>query len=107
MSEQTQTQSKCEVLEIPEADGLDAVVVYWRNFQPGKGSVVLTCWGSAWACYFGGMGAESIQEFFASADTPYLVSKMGFTRHLIQTKRNAAYLARVIDAVKKSLGGAA
>lgn len=92
-----------EVSIVPPAADLDEVVVYWRNLSLGKGHVTVTCWGNAWTGYFGGMGERTIQQFVAGADTSYLVNKLGITPHLKQTKRDHAYLARVINAVKKTL----
>ncbi len=89
-----------ETFEIAPANGLDAIQVFWVNVGFSQGHVVLTCWGSAWTAYFGGMSGQTIQEFFASADTPYLVTKLGITPHLKQGKRERVYLGRIIDAVK-------
>ncbi len=95
-----------QAFRIPPAGALDGIDVIWRNDEPGRGSVTITCWGSAWTCYFGGMCGETIQQFFARADTSYLVSKLGITPHLKGTKKDQQYLARVIDAVKTAMSGA-
>jgi hypothetical protein len=92
-----------EAVEIVGAPNLDPIQVVWRNYAPCQGSVTITCWGCAWTAYFGGMGAETIEEFFADADTPYLVTKLGITPLLKQSKKNAAYLGRIIDAIKQHL----
>ncbi len=94
-----------EAIEIALANGLDAIQVFWVNVGFSQGHVVITCWGSAWTAYFGGMSGQTIQEFFASADTPYLVTKLGITPQLKQGKREHAYLGRIIDAVKAELAG--
>lgn len=99
-----------EVFRVEPTTALDQITVYWENYEPSKGMVTLVCFGSAWTCWFGGMGGKTIQEFFASADTDYLVSKLGNTPHLFRRKRDLAYLARIIVAVKeavaKATGGA-
>lgn len=89
-----------ELLVIPGTATLDTVQVYWRNIGPGKGEVTVTCWGSAWTCYFGGMGDKTIQEFVRSCDIGYLVSKLGYTKWLKQRKTHDQYLGRVISAIK-------
>ncbi len=94
-----------EAIEILPANGLDRIQAFWVNTAIGQGHVVLTCWGSAWTAYFGGMSGQTIQEFFANADTPYLVTKLGITPQLKQGKREHAYLGRIIDAVKAELAG--
>lgn len=92
-----------DAMMITDAPGLDAIHVYWVDVEPWKGYVTITCYGSAWTAYFGGMSGQTIREFFASADTGYLVSKMGITPHLKGTKRDHAYLGKIIDAVRRAI----
>jgi len=91
------------LLEIPELQGVDSIRVYWHNLEPSKGYVTITCWGCAWNAYFGGMMGLTIEEFFANADTSYLVSKMANTQWLKSTKKHEVYLAKLINAVKSAL----
>lgn len=86
-----------------KAEGLDPIHVYWRDIGPGQGSVVIECWGAAWAWYWGGMGECSIREFFARVDARYLVEKLGHTPFLMQRKRDKDYLARIIVAVRAQI----
>lgn len=92
-----------EAMTITEVAGLDRIYVYWVDVGPGQGYATITCWGSAWTVFFGGMGNQAIRQFFAEADTPYLVSKMGITQHLKQSRRAHAYLGKLVDAVKGAL----
>jgi len=89
--------------ELPPANGLDTIHVYWRDIGPAQGSVVIECWGCAWACYWGGMPASTVREFFARADVHYLVTKLGITPLLKQRKRDHDYLARIVGAIKNHL----
>jgi hypothetical protein len=96
-----------EAIHIAETPGLDPIMVYFTNFEPGKGMVTLVCFGNAWSAYFGGMGTgegEGIREFFLGAGTSYLVNKLGISQVLKQAKHYGKYLGRVIDAVKAELG---
>jgi len=93
----------CVAQTIKDAPGLDWIYVYWSDVEPGKGHVTITCYGSAWCAYFGGMPGDTIRQFFQRADTSYLVTKLGITPQLKQTKQHANYLAKIIDAVKASL----
>lgn len=86
-------------------DGLDPIHVFWQNLDPGQGYCTILCYGSAWTVYFGGMGACTIQKFFADASTQYLVEKMVAERRVKFQKQAEGYLRRVIDAVKKYLNG--
>ena|ERR1017187_41914 len=90
------------LLEIPEQVEIDSIRVYWHNIEPGKGYVTITCWGCAWNSYFGSMSGKSIQQFFAEADTSYLVDKLGSTKWIRPTKQHKEYLTRVINAVKNA-----
>ena len=92
-----------ECWEIPEANGLDRIHVFWMDVAPRKGYVTIICYGQAWTAYFGGMGDLTIREFFARCDTGYMVTKMGITPALKQSKKNDAYLSRIIDAVRQSV----
>jgi hypothetical protein len=87
-------------MAIPAEGSLDAITVFWQDFGPSRGAVTIICWGSAWTCYFGGMSGNSIKEFFAGANTSYLVKKLGITRWLKSSKAHEQYLGRIIDAVK-------
>jgi hypothetical protein len=86
--------------EVITANGLDPIEVFWRNIDAGKGSVTITCYGCAWTAYFGATGERTIQEFFAAADTDYLVTKLGITPLLKGRKRDHVYLARIVEAIK-------
>lgn len=93
----------CECLKIEPDSSLDTIHVFWLDVEPGKGYVTIICFGQAWTAYFGGMGDRTIRQFFARADTDYMVTKMGIAPHLKQSKRNDAYLGRIIDAVRRNL----
>lgn len=92
-----------EAIEISEFPTLDRIEVFWRNYELGRGSVAITCYGCAWTAYFGAMGGRTIQRFFSDADTYYLVTKLGITPHLKQRKSDHAYLGRIVDAIKAAI----
>ena len=99
----TITTIATEAVMITDVNGLDPIHVFWVDGEPGRGYVTIICFGAAWTAYFGAMGGNTIRQFFARADTDYLVGKMGVGPHLKQSKRNDAYLAKIIDAVKAYL----
>lgn len=92
-----------EAVEISGAPGLDPIQVFWCDLEPGKGSVTVTCFGSAWTAYFGAMGKDRIREFFSRADTGYLVIKLGIAPLLKCRKAGRTYLGRIIEAIKAVL----
>lgn len=93
-----------EAVQISDIRNLDPITVYWTNWEPGKGRVTIECYGCAWSSRFFGMGTENnIQSFFLTADTEYLVNKLGYTQWLKPSKTHEKYLGRIIDAVKAAL----
>lgn len=86
-----------ETLEISSTGSLDLITVYWHNYEPGKGMVTIVCWGRAWTAYFGGMMRDTIQVFFSSCGVDYLINKLVSGK---QTKRDDAYLVRIIHAIQ-------
>jgi hypothetical protein len=99
----TTTQIPVEAIQITGVHGLDTIHVYWQNVEHGKGYVTITCFGAAWTAYFGSMNGKTIQQFFADVGVEYLVGKMGITPQLKSTKRDDAYLGKIIAAVKAAL----
>lgn len=91
--------------EIPAQGRLDAITVYFEDLSPSKGRVTITCWGCAWTAYWGGMGKDTITQFFAGCGNDYLVNKLGVTQLLKQRKTDLAYLSRIVDAIKAELHG--
>lgn len=89
--------------EIQAQAGLDPITIFWQDWAPGRGAVTITCYGSAWTCYFGAMSDRTIRQFFAEADSDYLVKKLKDAQWQKQTRGHAYYLTRVVDAVKKGL----
>jgi hypothetical protein len=99
----TITELSVESEEIRGIPGLDPVQVFWTNFSPKVGSVTITCYGSAWTAYFGGMPDETIREFFRHAGVDYLLSKLGISPHLKERKSDMDYLRKIITGIKENL----
>lgn len=70
------TEGTCEVLVITEVKNLDPVTIFIQNFSPGKGSITIRCWNSAWYSYWPGMGDGNLQDFFCSCDNQYLLKNL-------------------------------
>lgn len=92
-----------ELLVIPHSDELDEVRVYFDNVGEGKGYVAITCYGTAWCAYFGGMGSDTIQTFVQRAGPDYLCDKLTDYNFQKLTKRHEKWLEKVIVAVKARL----
>lgn len=98
----TITPISVDAIYLTEVPGLDPIHVFWQNLELGQGYCTILCHGSAWTVYFGAMNGQTIQEFFAEADTTYMAGKMGKTDAL---KRDIVWLRKIIEAVKKYLTG--
>lgn len=94
---------QADVTIVDSAYGLDQIIAYWLNMEPGQGMVTITCYGNAWTAYFGSMYEKTIQEFFAGASVEYLTGKMGISQVLKQRKQDTAYLSKIISAVRDKL----
>ena len=55
---------------------LDPVSVILEDFEPGKGKIIIECYGQSWSAYWGGMGVKSIANFFCSCDEHYIAKKL-------------------------------
>lgn len=63
-------------LEISEVQNLDPIRVMLEDIGPGQGRINIECWGKSWASFWGGMGKDTIAEFFTSCDEHYLAGKL-------------------------------
>ena len=63
---------------LTELDGLDPISIIVENFEPGKGKIIIECYGQAWSNYWGAMSGKTIQEFFLTASNDYLVEKLDY-----------------------------
>lgn len=97
----TTVDVKAEKLE--DLTGIDAIHVFWIDAGKGRGYCTIICYGAAWTAYFGYMGGKTIRQFISQASIGYLLPKFGIGPHLKSTKRDNAYLAKIIDTVKLHL----
>ena len=92
----------CERITAP---GIDPIIAVWVNDGPNRGTVILQCYDKAWTAGWGATGTHRVEVFFLSCDVDYLVGKfIGSTR---ATKREEAYLGKIIAAVQQALRAAA
>lgn len=70
-------QTTVRKLRITGVTNLDPVTVFLEDFEPGKGKIVIECWGKSWAASWGAMGKDStISEFFCQCHTGYLIKNL-------------------------------
>ncbi|WP_375191852.1 hypothetical protein [Marinobacter sp.] len=59
-----------------EPHKLDPVSVILEDYEPGKGKIIIECYGQSWSAFWGGMGAKSVATFFCRCDEHYIASKL-------------------------------
>lgn len=90
-----------QCIDILDAPGLDPITVFLRDKSPRKGSITITCFGQAWTAYWGAMGCNHVREFVLSCGDDYVANSLSPSRKT--TKREDAYLLRIVKAVREAL----
>lgn len=85
-----------------DAGKLDPVTVFLQDFGGGGGRLVVECWCTAWAAYWGAMGTRDVREFVLDAHADYIATRMlpQDRKHL---KRDEAYLLHLVKVVQQAL----
>ena len=68
-------KQQTETYVLTDITSLDPITIYINNICKGKGKITIECYGRAWTNYWGGMGDQSIQEFFCGANNDYILGK--------------------------------
>jgi len=68
--------SETKTYKLFDVKALDPVTVYVQNYGAGRGGVVIECYGKAWSAYWGGMGDNTLEQFFLSCNNGYIIGKM-------------------------------
>lgn len=90
---------------IENAQALDPITVIIEDMQVGVGRVTIICWGEVWTSFWGGMNGDSVAVFLLRCNRDYIAENLwNGQKH---TKIKAAYLLRIVDAVKAGLAVAA
>lgn len=88
------------------AQGLDPIRVITHDIAPGQGRIIIECFGEAWATYWGGMGDQTLQQFFKDCTTQYLVMNLlpGMISYKPEhRKEKREYLGRIVEAIKAAM----
>jgi len=70
MKVERSTVTKLTIKNIPH---LDPVSVILEDIGLRQGKVIIECFGESWTANWGGIGARTVQQFFASCSSGYLV----------------------------------
>ena len=82
-----------------EAPGLDPITVVTHDISPGKGTLIVECYGSAWSAWWGGMDGMTVSAFLKTVAPCYLAACLSRGENIKRTKELDAYLMRICDAV--------
>lgn len=63
-------------LLITGAPALDPITVFLEDIEPRRGKIIIECYGKSWSSYWGGMGSNTIAQFFCSMDEHYLAKNL-------------------------------
>ncbi len=91
------------VFTIFDAPRLDPITVVLQDLGPSAGRLIVECYGSAWSGYWGAMGDRNLFDFLCVCSPQYISGKMHPTDHRKMTKREEAYLDRVVNVVLTAL----
>lgn len=64
------------IVRISEVPRLDPIRVTLDNGELGKGRITIECYGKAWSSYWGGMGSDTVEQFFAGCNNDYLIGNL-------------------------------
>lgn len=67
-------EEKVSYLTITGAHNLDPIYVTLHDLEPRKGRITFACWDKAWVGYWGGMGDQTIGQFFSSMNSEYIAN---------------------------------
>ena len=63
-------------IKLTDLDRLDPVSIFLEDFGIGAGQITIYCYGEAWTSYWGGMGNDTIAEFFCGCDEHYIAKNL-------------------------------
>lgn len=84
-----------------DAPKLDPVTVVLQDMG-GRGRVVVECFGSAWAGYWGSIGKGTLKDFLIDCHPEYIAGKMEPSDRRLEESEQA-YLLRIMQAVHSAL----
>ena len=63
-------------LNIIEAPALDPITVILEDYEPGRGKIIIECFGKSWSSYWGAMSGRTISQFFCDCDNDYIAKNL-------------------------------
>ncbi|MDW1507478.1 hypothetical protein R7D97_25140 [Vibrio sp. Vb5031] len=63
-------------IRVTDVENLDPVTIMLEDFEPGKGKIVIECWGRSWSSFWPAMGQKNISDFFIGCNDDYLIRNL-------------------------------
>ncbi|MEN6549987.1 MAG: hypothetical protein ABFE07_28420 [Armatimonadia bacterium] len=91
-----------QAFTVEDVKGLDPLLVVLQDDGPGKGRLLVECFGEAWSNYWGAMGENTtVASFVLEAGIDYLESKM--QSPFENRRKRSQYLRKILGAVQDAL----
>lgn len=92
----------------PGLGELDPITVILQDHGDGRGTLIVTCYASAWTCYWGAMGnsATKLRDFMSGVSAEYIAGCLIRGRNLTNQRHKRlehAYLEDICRAIKASI----
>lgn len=97
-----EVESSVVTLRIFDAPKLDPITVVLRDIEPGRGEMIVACYGLAWVGYWSAIGDRTLREFMVKCHADYIANRI-WIQHERRVKHRYAYLVRIIEAVQSAL----
>ncbi|AQS40227.1 hypothetical protein Sps_05158 [Shewanella psychrophila] len=97
-------QSTVTKIKLTEIKDLDPVTVILENYAPGKGKIIIECYGESWSSYWGAMSGDSIEEFFVRIDHGYAANNLRYMESVIDDFEAITPLVRQRIITKRRQG---
>jgi len=85
---------KLTELHSPSKFRLDPVTVILEDFGPGRGKIIIECFGESWSSFWPAMGQRDIATFFCRCDEHYIAKNLSGVRSDIPDYEALASKAR-------------
>jgi len=93
------SKNNIQQLKINDIPGLDLVNVYLENIEPGKGRILIECYGKSWTSYWGAMSGMRVEDFFIRCENSYITDRLDHKAKGHKLK----YLTKIVEAAKEAI----
>lgn len=90
--------SQLKQLILSGLENLDPVKVVTENFEPGRGTITISCFGKAWTAGWPAMDGQNVEHFFSSASADYLANCLcrGIPKHRYAEGDHADFIRKTV-----------